>query len=235
MTAQQILVLLEELGMESYRKVLRKHDIPEPLYGVKIEELKKIAKKVQNAHNVAIEIYDSGIYDARYLAGILVDPALITEEQLIHWAKTANAPVLLESTVASVAAESSHGFNMAREWINSGDDALISCGWATLSDWVSLHSDSGLDLVALEHLLERVVRDIKNTDGRVKYTMNGFVISMAVYVAPLKQKAKEVAKAIGKLTIDMGNTSCKVPVATDYIEKLEKRNPNATKKKSVRC
>jgi hypothetical protein len=39
MTAEEIVKQLKPLGAESYKKVLRNHGIPEPLFGVKIEEL----------------------------------------------------------------------------------------------------------------------------------------------------------------------------------------------------
>src|SRR5947207_2316619 len=42
MTAKEILEEIKPLGRESYRKVLFNHGIPEPCFGVKIEELKKI-------------------------------------------------------------------------------------------------------------------------------------------------------------------------------------------------
>jgi hypothetical protein len=41
MTAQAILDELRPLGRESYKKVMRTHGVPEPFFGVKIEELKK--------------------------------------------------------------------------------------------------------------------------------------------------------------------------------------------------
>ena len=49
--------------------------------------------------------------------------------------------------------------------------------------------------------------------------MNGFVISVGTYIEGLTKKSKEVASRIGKVNVNMGGTACKVPLATDYINK----------------
>jgi 3-methyladenine DNA glycosylase AlkD len=64
MTATNIVEQLKELGSTSIKRVLLKHGINEPLYGVKIEELKKIQKKIKEDHKLALELYATGIYDA---------------------------------------------------------------------------------------------------------------------------------------------------------------------------
>ena len=37
-----------------------------------------------------------------------------------------------------------------------------------------------------------------------------------------RRQAKATAKKLGKVEVDMHGTSCKVPLATEYIEKIEK-------------
>ena len=65
--------------------------------------------------------------------------------------------------------------------------------------------------------------------------MNAFVIAVGSYVKPLTALAMEIAEKIGPVEVDMGNTSCQVPLAADYIRKVEKRNPTGKKRKSVKC
>ena len=69
MSAAEILKKLKSLGSESYANTMKKHGAAEPVYGVKIEELKKIQKQVKTDQELAVELYDSGVYDAMYLAG----------------------------------------------------------------------------------------------------------------------------------------------------------------------
>ena len=47
MTAREILSQLKQMGTESTRKILEKHGAPSGQYGVKVEDLKKIQKKIK--------------------------------------------------------------------------------------------------------------------------------------------------------------------------------------------
>ena len=67
-TAPEIVSQLEGLGRESYKRVLLNHDINEPVFGVKVEELKKFQKQIKKDYQLALDLYDTGIYDAQYLA-----------------------------------------------------------------------------------------------------------------------------------------------------------------------
>ena len=58
MTAKAILAELKPLGSDGYKKVLRNHGVPEPFFGVKIEELKKIQKRIKVDYRLALELYD---------------------------------------------------------------------------------------------------------------------------------------------------------------------------------
>jgi hypothetical protein len=71
-------------------------------------------------------------------------------------------------------------------------------------------------------------------DG-VRYTMNNFIIACGTYIAPLGAKAIATARAVGRVEIDMGDTSCKVPDAESYILKARRGKPVASKRKTVRC
>lgn len=235
MTAPEILAQLKALGQESYKKVLLKHGINEPLYGVKVEELKKINKKVKDGYGVSLKLYDSGIYDAMYLAGLVAEPEKMSAKELQKWAEQANCPTLREYTVAWVTAESKHGMEKALEWIKSKDEGLASTGWATLGDILSIKADDELDIALIKDLLKKVEQGIAKSPGRVKYTMNGFVISVGIYVKELSPLAKEIGRKIGKVTVNMGDTACKVPYAPEYIEKAESKKAIGKKRKSARC
>ncbi|NDC43109.1 MAG: DNA alkylation repair protein, partial [Chitinophagia bacterium] len=180
MTAIEILTQLETLGEASIKKVLLKHSIPEPLFGVKVEELKKIRKAVKENHTLALELYDSGIYDAMYLAGLLAQPGKMTPSDLQCWAEKATCPAIREYTVAWVAAESGHGLLKALEWIDSPDEGLASVGWSTLSSLVTIANDADLNMAQLEQLLQRAQRDIHGAPNRVKLAMNGYVMAVGI-------------------------------------------------------
>jgi hypothetical protein len=45
----------------------------------------------------------------------------------------------------------------------------------------------------------------------------------------------QTAKAIGEVSVDLGDTSCKVPFAPEYIEKVRKRGAIGKKRKTAKC
>jgi 3-methyladenine DNA glycosylase AlkD len=235
MTAAEIVKELKPLGSESTKKVLLKHGIPEPLLGVKVEELKKIQKRIKKDYQLALDLYDTGIYDAMYLAGLIADDHKMTKKDLQRWVDKATSHALCGSTVSWVAAESQHGWELAQEWINSKKETVAATGWATLSSLVAIKDDAELDLPALKRLLARVQKTLPKEPNRVRHAMNGFVIAIGTYVEPLSDFALQTAEKIGKVSVDVGDTACKIPYAPEYIEKARKKGTIGKKRKSAKC
>ena len=234
MTAQQILDEIKPLGRDSYRNVLVNHGITGPCYGVKIDELKKIQKCVKRDYRLALDLYETGIYDAMYLAGLIADDAKMTRKDLQSWVEMANAP-LAGSTVAWVAAGGPHGFEMALKWIDSSNELIAGAGWATLGSLVSIKGDAELDLSQLKELLQRVQKTIHQSPNGARRQMNNFVIDVGIYVASLSKFAIQIGEKIGPVTVDVGNTACKVPFPPECISKAEKRGAIGKKRKTAKC
>jgi hypothetical protein len=100
---------------------------------------------------------------------------------------------------------------------------------------VSLQADQDLNLNQLRELLQQVPKKIQAAPNRVKYTMNGFVIAVGSYVAPLHALAQEIAQQLGKVEVDMNGTACKVPLATTAIQKVVDKDRLGKKRKKARC
>lgn len=233
--AEEVVNELRPLGKESYRKVMRKHGILEPMFGVKIEELQKIRKRLHKDYQLALELYDTGIYDAMYLAGMIADETKFTKKDLRGWLKKAKSTALCGTAVAGVAAESKHGRDLAIEWIDARDEKTSTTGWTTLTAVVSVKDDAELDLDELKRCIHRIERTIHEQPNRVRYAMNGFIIGVGCFVQPLTEAALKAAAKIGVVEVDMGDTECKVPFAPDYIQKVIDRGTIGKKRKSTRC
>lgn len=238
-SVQQLVVKLvkqlEALGLESYRNTLRKHGAQEPLFGVKIEEMKKLMKPYKNDLDFACALFDTGIYDAQYMAGLLADGSKMSVTQLQHWVETANSHGIREYSVAWVTAESTHAMFLALAWIDSDNPDIAAAGWCTLSSYISITEDAELDADLLHKLLKRVQAEIHHAPNRVCYCMNGFVIALGSYVTALSDAAIQAGKTIGEVVVDVGDTSCKVPFAPDYIAKVARRGSLGKKRKTTKC
>src|SRR5262245_38535949 len=137
MTADDIVAELRSLGSESIKKVLLKHGAREPFFGVKVEDLKKIQKRIKMDYQLALDIYDTGISDAMYLAGLIADDARMTKKDLQRWVDQAYWSMISEYTVPWVASGSKHGHELALKWIESKKESIAGAGWATLSSLVA--------------------------------------------------------------------------------------------------
>src|SRR5687768_631955 len=97
--ATKIVEELKSLGSESTKRVLMKHGAKEPFFGVKIEHLKKIQKRIKMDYQLSLDLYDTGISDAMYLAGLIADDEKMTKRDLQKWVKAAYWNMLSEYTV----------------------------------------------------------------------------------------------------------------------------------------
>src|ERR1700749_1934950 len=105
MTVDEIMVQLQANSSESIKKILLKHGVKEPFFGVKVEYLKTIQKKIKVDYHLAKDLYATGNADAMYLAGLIADDKQMTQADLQTWAEQAVSNNISEYTVPWVAAE----------------------------------------------------------------------------------------------------------------------------------
>lgn len=235
MTVKEIMTQLESLGTPQIKNILMKHGVKEPLFGVKIGDMKPIQKKIKKDYQLAKDLYATGNADAMYLAGLIADDEKMTKKDLQTWVKGAVSENLCGYTVPWVAAEGHYGFEMAMEWIDAKEGHIAAAGWSTLCHLVALKPDTELDLKALSSLLVRVAKTIHTSPNGVRYSMNNFIISVGAYVIPLTEEAVATAKKVGVVKVDMNGTDCKVPDAAAYIKKVKDKRGLGKKKKTVKC
>jgi len=235
MTFAETMTELENYGDEQTKNTLMRHGGKEPIFGVKIADLKKILKKTKKSHALSLELFNTGNSDAMYLAGLMADEKQISKAQLEDWVEKAYWYFLSEFTVPWIAADTKYGFELGIKWIDSDREHIAAAGWSTLSSYAAVNDDTVLDIEAYRNLLDKVANEIHTSENRVKYTMNGFVIAIGNYVKALTQKAQEVAAKIGKVEVEMGGTACKVPLASAYIQKTVDKGKTGKKRKTARC
>ena len=234
-TVASVMTDLKKKGNEQTRKTYRRHGAPDAMFGVKIGDLKPIAKRIRGQQELACALYDTGNSDAMYLAGLVADGSQMTKRQLHAWAKATSWYMIAEYTVPGVAVESPYARDLALTWMNSKQERIAACGWCTYAGLVATQPDDHIDLKEVSGLLARVVDEIQDAPNRVRYCMNGFVIAVGTYVQPLLRQAKSTAKKIGKVDVDVGDTSCQVPLALEYIAKVEAAGRVGKKRKTLKC
>jgi 3-methyladenine DNA glycosylase AlkD len=235
MTLHETMKLLEAKGSEQTRKTFQRHGAPETMFGVKVGDLKPIAKCIRGDQKLALELYATGNSDAMYLAGLVADGSKMKKTELDRWAREATWQMISGSTVPWVAAEHPEAIEIALQWIDASKENIAVAGWGTLCCVVSVCADETLPNQQMDRLIARVVKTIHSAPNCVRYAMNNFIICCGTYMAPLAEKALAAAKKIGHVEVDMGQTACQVPEAVSYILKSRRGLPVAPKRKSARC
>jgi len=236
-TVDSVMDSLKAKGSEKTRAILVRHGgSADHILGVSVADLKVMAKGLKGQQDLALELYATGFMEAMYLAGMVASGKLMSEKQLQAWAEGSQGiSMISEHTVPWVAVESPAARALALKWTKSKTEHVAAAGWCTYAGLAATTADEKLDLAEIEGLLERVVKEIDAAPNRARYTMNGFLISVGTYVKPLLEKAKETAKKLGAVSVDMGETACKVPLATEYIAKNEAMGKVGQKRKTIRC
>ena len=234
-TVASVMADLNEKGTEKTRKTYVRHGLPaDRVLGVLVADLKVVAKPLKGEQALACELYKTGIVEAMYLAGMVANGAKMSGELLQSWAEEAHGlPLIAECPVPWVTVENPEARALAVKWMSEKKPA--SSGWCAYSGLLATQPDAKLDLAEIEALLNRVPAEINAAPNRVRANMNSFVISTGAYVTPLLKQAKAVARKLGTVAVDVGDTDCKISVALAAIEKIEKAGKQGVKKKTIRC
>lgn len=216
MEFKDVMAKLEAAGSEQTRKTYTRHGVKGPMFGVKHGDLKPLQKAIKKDHGLARELWDSGNYDARVLATMVADPALMDAGLLEAWLRQVdNAP--LSDMFVDLVARTPLIEPMMEMWKHSDVELVQKVYWNLVARRAM--GRNGLDDSAFTPYLDEIETTLHERPDRIRHAMNNALIAIGVRSPRLEKRARAVAKAIGKVEVDHGDTSCKTPDATAYIER----------------
>jgi len=216
MTLDETMTTLEAMGTEQNRKIYRRHGARDPLFGVSYANFGKLKKQLKTDHALALQLWDTGNYDARQLATMIADPKQLGLPTLTAWLEAGpNYP--LTDSVAGLASKTPAAHAALTEWIKSDDEWVESGGWHVLADLAL--QDQALSDAFFEPYLNTIEHTIHQAKNRVRYEMNSALIAIGIRNDALEARAIDIAGKIGKVYVDHGETGCKTPDAIPYIRK----------------
>ncbi len=223
-TLNDIMSSLKKAGSVQTQNIYAKHGAPNGMFGVKVADMKKIAKTIKGDHEMGLKLFATGNPDAMYLASMVADGSRMKKSELNKWARDACWYMVSEYAVPEVAVAHRDAVGLANKWIAAKKEHIASCGWATYAKLLgSKTAAQELNIDEISKHIDDIESKIHDCPNRVRYTMNGFVIAAGGYLPKLTKKATAAARRIGKVHVEMGETSCKVPFAPDYIAKMHRR------------
>lgn len=216
MTKEEVLKLLEankdERGIKHWNR-LQYGNLSS--YGIGVTQLKKLATQIGRDHQLALELWELPIYDAKTLATITDNPKEITEEQVNRQIKDTGFWMLCYSYCSNLLAKTTFVQKKAEEWAVSKDDLLRRCGYLLLNHLAK--DNKNLDDAYFQPYLEVIEKTIQSEENFVKDAMNNALWMIGQRSKPLNARAIEIAKKIGKIEVDYGDNSCQ---AIDVLKHL---------------
>lgn len=220
MNFSEAMQALESCGAEQYRKIYARHGVSGAQFGVLTSDLKALQKKIKRDHALAVQLWESGNYDARVLASMIIDPAQVTEAQADQWVTTLTNYGETDYFNGFIS-KTPFVIAKAQAWIEADHEWIEYSGWGLLGDLAL--NNAALPDSFFEPYLERIEREIHTAKNRVRYAMNMVVIALGVRSDALREKAEGVARRVGKVHVDHGETNCKTPDALGYMAKIRQQ------------
>lgn len=194
----EILGKLKSLGDPKAVEGMAKFGInTEQAYGVSIPNIRALAKKIGRDHNLAQELWSSGIHEARILAGIVDDPRLVTEEQMDTWVKSFDSWDVCDQCCSNLFDKTKFAHQKAAQWSQRREEFVRRAGF-TLMAALAVHDKNARDedFIAFLPLIKNASTDERNF---VKKAVNWALRQIGKRNARLNKRAVELAEEIQEI------------------------------------
>ncbi|MGH8172071.1 MAG: DNA alkylation repair protein, partial [Rhodanobacteraceae bacterium] len=164
MDASEVLEWLEKKGTRKVRDGMSRYGIvAQHAVGVPMAMLMTLSKKLGPDHPLAIELWESGCYEARLLASMVGEPELVTRAEMDAWAASFENWADCDTVCFKLWDRSPFAWDKARQWSKSPHE-LIKRGGFVLMACLALHDRGSPDaqFLAFLPLIEKGAADERN-------------------------------------------------------------------------
>ena len=218
---------LKRRGTAQNRKVYRRRGVGEAMYGVSFGDLRLLAKQIKMDQDLAVQLWATGNHDAQILATLIADPGQLDSKTLDAWARDLNNYVIADQ-FAGLTARTAYWRRKAEKWRTARGEWIGRAGWNLIGQ-LALHEPALPDTYFEPYLLE-IETGIHQHKNRVREAMNNALIAIGIRNAALQEKALGIARTIGPVEVDHGETNCRTNDAATYIVRtVEHRRTKASR------
>lgn len=218
MTVTEVIKKLKSLGnpenvvgMERFGIVTTKS------FGLTAPVLKQYAREVkkqaEDRHALALELWETGIYDARAVAFLIDDPKQVTKKQMDAWARDFDNWATVDGTCGYLFCRTPFAYEKAVEWATKMPEFVKRAGFSLMA-YLAVHDKKAADskLAAFLPIIEKHSDDDRNF---VKKAVNWALRQIGKRNLNLNKLAIESAKQI-----KLQNTKPARWIAADALREL---------------
>lgn len=214
MNYNEIIKQLKKMGDSKNVEGMARFGInPENNYGNSVTSLRNFAKKIGKNHELALQLWDSGIHDARMLAAHIDDPSMVTEDQMDKWVKDFNSWDVCDNACGHLFDKTSFAYKKAEDWSKRKETFVKRAGFSLMA-WLSVH-DKKDDDKQFEKFLTIIKRESTDDRNYVRKAVNWALRNIGKRNHILNKKAIKTAKDIQKI-----NSKAARWIANDAIREL---------------
>jgi len=121
--------------------------------GLSVPDMRRIAKILGKDHDLALALWDTGIPDARIVAGMVADPAQLTSRQMDRWVKNLDSWDVCDQVCGSAFLAAPHAWKKVAAWAGRREEYVRRAAFALLAT-LAVHDRASGD----ERFIEALAR-----------------------------------------------------------------------------
>jgi 3-methyladenine DNA glycosylase AlkD len=214
-TVEQVVARLKEQARPDQLEGMQRFGMArEGRLGLSMPDMRKLAKELGKNHNLALELWKTGIAEARIIAALIDDPKLLAEKQMENWVKDFNSWDVCDQTCSELFAKSPLAWQKVVDWSKRDEDYVKRAAFALLASlaWHDKKADNKC-FIELQPVIVQASTDERNF---VRKAVNWALRNIGKRNIRLNQVAIDTARKIRKL-----NSKAARWIASDAIRELE--------------
>lgn len=219
MVLKEALAQLEALGNEKMRAQNKKNGADDRQFGVRLGDIRKVAKEIKTNHELALALWETENIDARLLAILLLKPKLLSSEALDRMVRAGNFVQVADWLNAYVVSNHPEKETLRQKWMTDENPWAARAGWNLTADRAA-KSPAGLDLPAL---LDRIETEMANAAPEVQWTMNSCLATIGIHFPELRERALSIGETLGVYRDYPVSKGCTSPFAPIWINEMVRR------------
>jgi 3-methyladenine DNA glycosylase AlkD len=221
MTVKEILAQLKSLGDDARRKHNAKAGAPDNQFGVKLGDIRAIAKKIRTDHELAIKLWDTGNVEAQLLATLIIKPKSLSAEELDTLTRSTTCAQVAEWLNSYVVAEHPEKESLREKWMKAKDRWAARAGWHLTAS--RINKGKGADGLDVDALLDRIEKEMPKAKPEVQWTMNNTLGAIGIHHPELRERAVAIGEKIGLYRDWPVSKGCTPPFVPVWVETMVKR------------
>jgi 3-methyladenine DNA glycosylase AlkD len=221
MTLDQVVSRLRSLGNPAALPGMARYGIATGnALGVSMPQLRSLARQIGRSHTLALELWDTGIHDARILASLVDSPQQVTIDQLELWVGDFDSWDLCDQCIMNLFARMQGADNVALAWSTRPEEFVKRAGFVIMARLAS--TDRSADDEAFEPFLEAIEREAVDGRNYVKKGIHWALREIGARNRHLNGRASEIATRLVSSPASAARW-----IGRDALRELEQRSATA--------